>query len=89
VSLDRTGPLQIIQKFGSWHNAGDKQVIPRTRAGDLQQMALRVVKFFEIAVVSQGLNSRLQGNGFAVTGPLQPEILTPLSAASSRWKSDC
>jgi len=43
-------------------------VIPGAGAGDVQQVALGVVNFFEIGIVGRGLDSLLQGNDFVVAG---------------------
>ena len=67
-SANRSLLPQIIQKLRCGRDTGDEQMIPRTGARDVEQVPLRVVDLFQIGVVSNGLDARLQWNDLVVTG---------------------
>ena len=58
---------EIIQKLGCRGNAGDEQVVPSTRAGNVKQVALGVVDLPEVRAVGDGFDSLLKRNHFIVT----------------------
>jgi hypothetical protein len=66
----RGDPLhpQIIQEFRWGVNARDEQMIPRPSAGDVQQVAFRVVGLFQVRVVGRRLDPCLQGNDLVIAG---------------------
>jgi hypothetical protein len=48
---------QIIQKLRCGRDAGDKQMIPRAGAGNVEQVAFGVVDLFQIGVVGHGFDA--------------------------------
>ncbi len=51
---------QVIEKLGCRGNARDKQMIPRSRARDVQQVTLGVVHLLQIGVVAHRANNNEQ-----------------------------
>ena len=58
--MNRSLLPQIIQKLRCGRDTGDEQMIPRTGARDVEQVAFGVVDLFQIGVVGDGLDARLQ-----------------------------
>ena len=60
-----TDPLRskAIQKLGYRFNARHQQLIPRPRAGYIQQVPLRVVHLLQVAIVAHGFHALLQWDG--------------------------
>jgi hypothetical protein len=81
--------VQIIQKLGFRGDTRDKQMIPRTRAGDLQQMAFGVVNLFQISVVCHSLDARLQGNDLIRDARPVTELLRSTRVAAPRMPPTC
>ena len=67
LSLSDSHP-QIIKELRGGFDARHEQVIPCAGAGDVQQVAFRVVDFFQIRVVGHRLDPFLQGNDLVITG---------------------
>lgn len=67
---------QVIQELRSGLRAGDEEVITRTRAGDVQEVALGVVNFLQVRIVGNSLNTLLQRDNLVITGhnDYRPEL---------------
>src|SRR6266568_3001775 len=59
---------EVVQEFGYRRNPGHQEVVPSTSAGDIEQVTLGVVDFLQIGVVTDRLDTLLQGDDFVVTG---------------------
>jgi hypothetical protein len=59
---------QVIQKLRPRFNARDWQMIPRTRAGEVEPVALGVIDLLQVCVVSYRLDAFLQGDDLVVAG---------------------
>ena len=59
---------QIVEEFRGRRDARNEQAISRPGAGDVEQVALRVVDLFEIRVVGRRLDPFLKGNDLVVAG---------------------
>gem|GEM_PF-2380748 len=59
---------QIIEELGYRINTRYQKILARTGAGDIKQVAFRVVNFFKICAVSDSLNSFLQGDNLIIAG---------------------
>jgi hypothetical protein len=59
---------QIVEKLGRRLDAGDEQMIPRSGAGDIEQVALGVVDFLQVGVIAHGFDALLQRDDLVVAG---------------------
>jgi hypothetical protein len=57
---------QIVQILGGRLDARDKQVVSRSRTCHIQQLAFSVVDLLQVGVVTNGLDSLLQGDYLVV-----------------------
>ena len=58
--------LQIIQELRCRVDARHQQMIPRPGAGDIQQVAFRVIDLFQIRIVGHRFDPCLQGNDLII-----------------------
>ena len=59
---------QIIEELRCWLDARNEQMISRARAGDVQELALRLVHVLEVCVVRDGFDALLLRQHFVITG---------------------
>ncbi|MBM2812573.1 MAG: hypothetical protein HW416_3332 [Chloroflexi bacterium] len=59
---------KVAQKLRSRLHARHEQMVARSCAGDVEQMALRVVDLLEVGFVGHGLDALLQRHYFVVAG---------------------
>jgi len=58
---------QIIEKFRRGSDTSDQQMIPRSGAGNIQEMAFCVVDRFEVGIVSYGFDALLKRYDLVIT----------------------
>jgi hypothetical protein len=58
---------EVVQKFGYWGDTADQQMIPSAGTGHVEQVPLGVVDFLQVGVITDRLNTLLQGNYFVIT----------------------
>jgi hypothetical protein len=63
---------QIIKKFGRGFDACHQQMVPRTRAGNIEKMSLGIVDILQIGVVTDGFDALLQRRSRIGTGRWEP-----------------
>jgi len=56
----------VIQELRCRFDARYQQVIPRTGAGNVEQMTLGVIDFFQVCIITNAFDSLLQRNNFIV-----------------------
>jgi hypothetical protein len=59
---------EVVQEFGHGPDARNQQMIPGTGTGDIEQVTLGIVDLLQISIITDCLNSLLQGNDLVVTG---------------------
>jgi hypothetical protein len=57
---------KIVEELRHGVDAGHQEMIPRARTGDVEQVALGVIYLLQIRIVSNGLDTLLQGNNFVM-----------------------
>lgn len=60
--------VEVIQELRCWAYTGNEQMIPRTGAGDVEQVPFRVINFLKIGVITDGLDTFLQGDDLVIAG---------------------
>jgi hypothetical protein len=57
---------EVVQELGRGSHAGNQQMISRSGAGNVEQLALGVIDFLQIRVIADRLDTFLQGYDFIV-----------------------
>ena len=68
VGRNLARPPEVIQEFGYRVDSGNQQMISGTGTGHVEQVPLGVVNLLQIGVVTDRLETLLQGNYFVVAG---------------------
>ena len=59
---------QIIKKLRRWIDAGHKQMITSSGAGDIEQVTLGVVDLLKVRIIGYGFDTFLERHDFVIAG---------------------